>query len=76
MASFTTYDRNVNIVVNGEKTQLPDGVSLRALIERLGLGEKACAAEVNQTLVPRKDHETRMLSENDRVEIVTLVGGG
>lgn len=66
----------MNIVVNGEKTQMPDGVSLRMLIERLGLGEKACAAEVNQSLVPRKDHESRVLSEDDRVEIVTLVGGG
>ncbi|MBX3390550.1 MAG: sulfur carrier protein ThiS [Phycisphaeraceae bacterium] len=66
----------MNIVVNGENTQVPEGASVRELIERLGLGQRACAAEVNESLVPRRDHEARLLMENDRVEIVTLVGGG
>jgi len=26
--------------------------------------------------VPRREHETRVLMEGDRVELVTLVGGG
>jgi len=66
----------VTIFVNGEAKELPEGASLRTLIERLGLAEKACAAEVNLSLVPRKDHEGRVLAPEDRVEIVTLVGGG
>ncbi len=66
----------MTIVLNGQPTDVPDGVTVRALVERLGLGTAAAAAEVNQRLVPRREHDTRVLSPGDRVEIVTLVGGG
>lgn len=66
----------MNVVVNGAKTELPDGTTVRALIERLELGKAACAAEVNKRLVPRKEHESRQLRDGDVVEVVSLVGGG
>jgi sulfur carrier protein len=66
----------VIIYVNGEERELPDGATLRVLVEHLGLAEKACAAEVNQQLVPRSNHGNCVLAPSDRVEIVTLVGGG
>lgn len=66
----------MTIRVNGEETQVPDGLSVRGLIVQLGLGQAACAAEVNRALVPRRQHESRMLVEGDVVELVSLVGGG
>ena len=50
-----------------------DGSSLRA---ELGLADRPVAVEVNLELVPRRLHADRPLAEGDRVEIVTLVGGG
>jgi sulfur carrier protein len=64
----------INIMVNGVPRQTEAGSTVAALIRELGL--KACAAEVNQGLVPRREHEGRTLLEGDRVELVTLVGGG
>lgn len=66
----------MKIIVNGQGTEVPDGTTVRALIESLGLGRGACAAEVNKDLVPRREHETRQLRDGDSVEIVSLVGGG
>lgn len=66
----------VELVVNGKPFQSPQPVSLRGLIERMGLGTAICAAEVNKEVVPRREHEGRALRDGDRVEIVTLVGGG
>lgn len=66
----------MTITVNGETRSLPDGATVRALIEALGLGRSACAAEVNRELIPRREHESRRLQEGDKVELVTLVGGG
>ncbi|CAG0948354.1 Sulfur carrier protein ThiS [Phycisphaerales bacterium] len=66
----------MNVVVNGAKTDLPDGTTVRALIERLELGKAACAAEVNKRLVPRREQESRELRDGDVVEVVSLVGGG
>ena len=64
------------IRVNGEQRPLPDRPLVRELVEELGLGSSPCAVEVNGELVPRSRHETHPLAEGDRVEIVTLVGGG
>ena len=66
----------MKVRVNGRELDIPPGTSVRGLIERLGLGKAACAAEVNRELVPRKEHEALGLREGDEVEIVSLVGGG
>lgn len=72
----SSYNRPVQITVNGQPQTLADGLSVRQLVESLNLGTQACAVEVNKTLVPRKRHEEHRLEDGDRVEIVTLVGGG
>jgi sulfur carrier protein len=66
----------MRIVVNGEGRDVPQGMSVRRLIEQFAPKGAACAAEVNKELVPRREQEGRELSEGDCVEIVTLVGGG
>jgi thiamine biosynthesis protein ThiS len=66
----------MKVIVNGEVRDVAQGTSVRALVEMLAPKGAACAAEVNQELVARRDQEKRVLSEGDRVEIVTLVGGG
>jgi len=64
------------LIVNGEKDSAGAGLTVAALLERRGLGERPCAVEVNRELVPKREHGERVLAEGDRVEIVTLVGGG
>ncbi len=66
----------MTVTVNGKPMDLPDGTTVRQLIERLELGKAACAAEVNKRLVPRKEHEGRALAQGDVIELVSLVGGG
>ncbi|MDX2147662.1 MAG: sulfur carrier protein ThiS [Planctomycetota bacterium] len=66
----------MTIILNGERKEIAANLTVRELIESLGLGKAACAAEVNKELVPKRDHAERVLRENDRVELVTLVGGG
>ena len=46
------------------------------LVEQLGLGKAAVAVEVNREVVPRRAHAQTPLREGDRIEVVTLVGGG
>lgn len=73
---FTPAPGAIGIVVNGEPRGVPDRSTLRMLVESLGLGDRPCAAEVNRRLVPRREHDATMLRDGDRIEIVTLVGGG
>lgn len=64
------------IELNGKPHALRDGATVRELLESLGLGARPAAVEVNKSLVPRREHERRVLQPGDRVEVVTLVGGG
>jgi sulfur carrier protein len=66
----------MQVVVNGERREVGEGETVAALIGRLGLANQACAAEVNRSLVPRREQGERVLREGDVVELVTLVGGG
>ena len=66
----------MNILVNGAPQEVAEGTTLAQLLERLGLLERHVAVEVNLQLVPRARHGECMLAENDRLEIVSLVGGG
>ena len=66
----------VGIFVNGEPRDVREGATVADLLEELGLAAKPVAVEVNRDLVPRQRHGEHQLAAGDRVEIVTLVGGG
>lgn len=70
------YDVPMVITVNGRAEETPDTLTVRALLERHRLAGSPCAVEVNERLVPRREHESHELGPGDVVEIVTLVGGG
>lgn len=66
----------MNVIVNGQPTQARHGQSIRELIEQLGMGRRPVAVEVNQEVVPHRQHGRVRLNDGDCIEIVTLVGGG
>jgi sulfur carrier protein len=66
----------MRLTVNGEPRDVPDGLSVRALVEHLGLGDGPVAVERNREVVPRAEHVSTLLATGDVVEIVHFVGGG
>jgi sulfur carrier protein len=66
----------VNVSLNGQSRQLATGTSIADLLAELGLAANHVAVEVNLELVPRVRHAEHRLTDGDRLEIVTLVGGG
>lgn len=66
----------VPIQLNGEPREVLDGQALAGLLEELGLRTEQVAVERNGQLVPRASHAETRLAAGDRLEIVTLVGGG
>jgi len=66
----------VNLIVNDQTHPLADGATVAALLVELGLAGKPVAVEVNLELVPAARHAEHRLADGDRLEIVTLVGGG
>ena len=66
----------MNLVVNGEPREVADGSTVEQLVAALGIDRRSVAVERNLEIVPRSQHATTPLAEGDRVEIVTMVGGG
>jgi len=66
----------MRIFVNGEAREIESGTTLADLLAELGVQSRHVAVEANMQLVPRAVHGERRLAEGDRLEIVTLVGGG
>jgi sulfur carrier protein len=64
------------IHVNGESQELPDGLSLEDLVQRLSLPAARIAIELNKNVARRAEWATTILADGDRVEIVHFVGGG
>ena len=66
----------MNLVVNGERFESSDEMSVRSLVDSLELSEKRVAVELNGSVVRRTEWDSVRLSEGDKVEIVHFVGGG
>jgi sulfur carrier protein len=66
----------VKVVVNGSEMDVKDGITLGELVQGLTLQGRPIAVELNRTVVPKDRHAGTRLSEGDRLEIVSLVGGG
>ena len=62
--------------VNGSDTELPDGTTLPALLESLGLGVGWVVVERNGTALLRSETAATVLADGDVLEIVRAVAGG
>jgi thiazole synthase len=65
-----------NLTINGESRDFPESLTVAGLLERLGYDRRRVAVEVNHEIVPAARHAEHPLHAGDRVEVVTLVGGG
>jgi thiamine biosynthesis protein ThiS len=68
--------RMLKLIVNGQDRELAEGTTIAGLLAELGLDPRMLAVERNLELVPRAQHADTQLASGDRVEVVTLVGGG
>jgi len=66
----------MQIQLNGEAFELPDGATVGGLIDRLDLTGRRVAVELNLDIVPRSQFATTALREGDQVEVVHAIGGG
>jgi sulfur carrier protein len=66
----------MEITINGARRVVPDGLTVRGLVEHLELTEGPVAVEVNLAIVPRARHADHPVAPGDVIEIVHFVGGG
>jgi len=67
---------SVEITVNGDLQTVREGTTIAELLEELDVRSQYIAVECNLAIVPRNRHGSAVLQPGDRLEVVTLVGGG
>lgn len=66
----------IPLQVNGEPRHCPPQTQLPRLLEQLGLNPRLVAVEYNGEILHRQFWDTTEMQAGDRLEIVTIVGGG
>jgi sulfur carrier protein len=66
----------LSVTVNGERRELSRPATLADLLQQLRIPLRGLAVEVNLQVVPRARHAEHLLADGDRLEIVSLIGGG
>ena len=66
----------VNLFVNGESQSVPTKLTMRQLLVHLQLEPRMVAVEYNGEILHRQNWDNTVMTEGDRLEIVTMVGGG
>ena len=64
------------IVLNGEKKDIPTGLTVKMLLEHLEIKPERVAVEINEEIVRKATYAEVLVRENDRVEVVQFMGGG
>ncbi|MCF4137901.1 sulfur carrier protein ThiS [Streptomyces sp. Tue 6430] len=66
----------MKISVNGERRDVAPGTALDGVVRSLAPASSGVAAALNETVVPRARWSATVLSDGDRVEVLTAVQGG
>ena len=66
----------MKVFINGETREIAKRVNLLELLEEFSLPSERIAIELNKQVVRKKDWESILVNDADKIEIVHFVGGG
>jgi len=76
VSAASTGTGSMTVWLNGQPRAIEAPLTLAALLEAVGAPREGFAVERNGAIVRKRDHAATALADGDRVELVTLVGGG
>ena len=65
----------VEVILNGKNKRLKSN-KLSDLISISNLENKRFAIEINNEIVPKSQHDSFLITNQDKIEVVEAVGGG
>jgi thiamine biosynthesis protein ThiS len=75
-ADFEQYAEFLTIILNGERYELDEPISVAGLLARLEIDPRRVAIEHNLEIIKRQTFSDVVIGEGDTLEIVNFVGGG
>ncbi len=66
----------MNINLNGENKEVHADITVRGLLEHLGIQHQRVAVELNESIVKKDTYESTAIKDGDSLEVVSFMGGG
>ena len=66
----------MNVIINGNREDIPDGLTISDLVKSYNLAPSRIAIELNLKILPKRSYDITEIKDGDKIEIVHFVGGG
>jgi thiamine biosynthesis protein ThiS len=66
----------MQIILNGEKKDVPDDLTIIGLLKHLKIQPQRVAVELNLDIVKKDRYAATKIKNGDRLEVVSFMGGG
>ena len=66
----------MRLIINGKEREVQLSLNIQQLLQELDINAPHVAVAVNSCVIPKTNFEKTRLAENDKIEIVSAVGGG
>jgi sulfur carrier protein len=67
---------SISIRVNGDAREVPEGLTVLALLESLGVKAPRVVVEHNMRILRGDDFASAQIADGDELEVLQFVGGG
>jgi len=66
----------MKVFLNGKQINVDNNLTAEQLISYVGYQNKRIALEINGEVTPKSEYSNKIIVENDKVEVITAIGGG
>jgi len=66
----------MKIVVNGKEKQLEKSISISELISSYSLDLERIITLKDEVIIPKNEYNTTIVKEGNKIELLSIVGGG
>jgi thiamine biosynthesis protein ThiS len=66
----------MEIMLNGERREVPDRITVSGLLELLNIQHQRVAVELNREIVKKDRYGAAAIQQGDSLEVVSFMAGG
>mgnify|MGYP001284419909 FL=1 len=66
----------MNIFINGRVSEVKKNINIQDILRMNNISDENIVVEINRTIISKMYWDDTRIEENDKIEIITAVGGG
>ena len=66
----------MNIFINGKLSEVKKNINIQDILRMNNIRDENIVVEINRTIISKMYWDDTRIKENDKIEIITAVGGG